>query len=208
MLAHADLQLDGRVDVGRVHDDEFKPGRQGRQQVTLKELQARGHSVIEGVGLGHFKRRPAQIAAQALEVGALGQNRDDHAARAHTQLDHQRIRRGQLDGQLDQQLGFGPRNQHGRADPEFTAIEFAPALNIGQGFAAGAALEQLAIAGQFRGAQRTVDVEVEVQPSEPERLAEKQLGFEPGARDSFGIEVIPGPAQQTPDGPGLRHRSL
>jgi hypothetical protein len=83
-----------------------------------------------GIAPGHGQRLGRAIGGGHVQVGAGARHADRDRAAAGAQIENVRARAGLVDHEIDQLLGFGSRNEHGRADLEAMAVEFADAGQI------------------------------------------------------------------------------
>ena len=90
----------------------------------------------------------------------------------------------QREGALDEHLGLGSRHERAAVTAEGQPAEAPLAEDVGERLAAPSPLDERAAAVELRLGQRPVVLEVEVEPCEPERVREDELGVEPRRADS------------------------
>ncbi len=97
----------------------------------------------------------------------------------------------QREGALDEHLGLGSRHERAAVAAKGQPPEAPVAEHVGERLAAPAALDERAAPFELRLGQLPVVLEVEVQPREPERVREDELGVEtrrgdPALRQELG----------------------
>ena len=92
-----------------------------------------------------LERLGRKVGREHARAGKLERQRERQATRPGSQIENLRLRDiGQeLARAVDEQLGFGSRNQNARTDAEIAAIELSLSDQVGTRLALGAAHEQL-----------------------------------------------------------------
>ena len=150
----------------------------------------------------HVQRGPRDVGGHHVHVRPLGGDAHRDAARAGADVgdaarQRRRIDRQQVEQLLDDELGFGPRNQHLGRDVEFAAPELLPAADVGGRLTAGAALDQRVERLFESGRQRIVLPQQHLRARPAQHVARQQVGVE------HGLVVVDAGAGQ----PGPRRRA-
>ena len=104
---------------------------------------------------------------------------------------------GQLEADLDEQLGLRARDEHAAVDGEVEVAEAAAAEQVGHRLAIErAAADELLERARGRPGDREVAVGVERGAIDPERLGEQQLGVQARGVDARGLERHQGRVQR------------
>ena len=167
--------------VGRVADDDIdmRISRQGIVPVALEEADVRD-PVALCVVTGHGERRPGDVRGDNLPARPLlrdGQ-RDGAAARAHVDECQRFLPAVELEHRLDEQLGFGTRDQGIRRDVQGQGPEFTLAGQVGDRYAL------LALSNEFLKGIVLMVCQQLLRPGEKpgawlaDDVAEQQLGLE------------------------------
>ena len=134
-------------DVGRVGDDGvegFGGGVEACEQIGLQENDAVGAVVGESVFLRDGEGGLAGIDGDDGGGGEVGSEGDGDGSGAGADVGEvQRVggglRGGPKEDLLDEEFGFGPRDEDGGGDAEGEAVELLRAGEVLQGFSGGAA---------------------------------------------------------------------
>ena len=163
----------------------------------------------------------ASVSAMAPEPVPTSATRGDSTtAGASTTrgLDHgvpvpfrDRLRRNRRAGQplarhFDQRLGVGAGDQHAGVDGELQPPELFLADEVGDRLAGLAPLDERADGGELLGQQRPIELHVELQARQPERVRHQQLGVEARRRQVSLGEPGDRPADDLENGPARRGR--
>ena len=153
VIAHLGLQRRPRaVDhVRRVRDDHVERAGDAVEQIgRATNVDAIADAVPRGVAPGDVQRRPRDVGGDDRGVGALA--RDAPPRRSRSRCRRRRssaapARSGNSScDRFDDQLGFRPRNQHGRRDLELEPPELADADDVGERLAGDAAGDERVVA--------------------------------------------------------------
>jgi len=175
----------GIGDVGRVGDQGVQAGRgQGGEPVRADDPGV-GRALAAQVVRRHRRRAGAQLQGEQGPGGALqGQGQGDGAAAGAGIRHEQGSRRGQrLQGQLDQQLGFGSGDEGVGGDPQFLLPEGLAAAQVGDGRSGQAPRQEVGEAAGLFGGGDALRPGEEGLPTAAGCLGEQQLRLQPG----FGV---------------------
>lgn len=204
-VGHEPFQL-GRRNVRRIGRHEVKPPpRQGRPEVALPGGYPHAHPQCVGVAAGHGERVGREVDGVDGDRRTLGGEGDRDAPRARAEVGRGGRREvvGQgLQGQLDEALGLGPRHEHARVDGEAPTVEIPAPDDVRHGLALPTAGDEAAEGRQLGVGQGLLVAEVQVEAAQPEGVGEENLCVEAGRIEAATGEVLRGPGQHAPEGPG------
>ena len=106
---------------------------------------------------------------------------------------------------LDQAFGLRTRNQDPRIDFERPVVKLSDAGEVLSGLALRPTFDQLTEGPELVLAQRTVEVDVKPDAVLIQHGRDKHLRCQARRIDFALLEVLRGPAQHLPNGPGLGH---
>ncbi len=150
-----------------------------------------------------LQRLGADVSRPYLGVGRVVRDRDRDAAAAGADVgDANRAISLARDGHRAQHehLGVGVGHEHARRDLEIQAHELLVADEIRDRLSLAAPRHQPAVGAQLRVAQRLVELEVQVEAAQSQRVGEKHLGVESGGFRSVLLEVVGRELQDLNDG--------
>ena len=164
-------------DVGRVADDEVERALEPVGPRALDELDVdaeRGR-----IGAGHLERGGADVGGDGTRGRNLGGERDGDAPAAGPEVGDAQLGAGPVaqigHRTLHQRLGVGPGHEHVGRDPKRPPVELAGPGDVRHRFALPAPPDQLADRGQLLLVERPVELQVQVDAAQPERLRAEQL---------------------------------
>ena len=142
-------------------------------------MQACAYAVIFGVDGGDMQSGEGNIQSQGTRIRAVIEERDGDAARTRADIaDEGRAGLFQeIEGGLNQQLGFGARDEHIGRDHEIEAVKFLPSGDVLQRLALRAARDHFAVTGARLRCERFVGMRDEKRAVAFERMREKRAGF-------------------------------
>ena len=190
--------------------DSTRPGRSARPPPARRGCPRAKRTRPASPRRSAFSRATASAARETsvAVTCAFGRSLASASATAPEPVPMSRIRSSasrcgqQLERGLDQRLGLGARRQHVRRHRERQRPELLAADQLGHRHAlVRAPAHQLAKARALAGGDRLVELEVEPQAIDAERVGEQALRVEPRGLDPLLREVLGGPAQQLEDGP-------
>ena len=163
----------GRLDVGRVRDDQLvRAAGEAVEEVMLDQLNGKPGSPdvlareVERVGRdvdrGHARAR------------MLVRDRERDRPRAGADVQHARLLEPRDVGErpLDDNLRLRPRDQRAPVDCEREPPETPLAEDVGDRLVPRAPRDELAVGVELLRAERPVEVGVELDPLSPERMGE------------------------------------
>ena len=182
--------------------------------VAARHLQRAGRNVDREDGrrrkqLGQRQRDGARAGA---DVGHAGRRDNRRSLDDRVPVpSRERLRGVHAAGQplarhLDQRLGVGARDQHARVDGELQPPELFLADQVGDRLAGLAPLDERADGGELVGQKRPIELHVELQARQTERVRHQQLGVEARRRQVPLGEPGDRPADDLEDGPARRRR--
>ena len=180
-------------DVGRVADDEVevRPRAQSAHEHSTKST-----STPSAVALARATSSAAALTSVATRAwrGNLGGERDRRCSRCRSRGRRRAARapgrsRRYATALLHQRLGVGPRHEHVGRDRKRPPVELAGPGDVRHRFALPAPPDQLADRGQLLLVERPVELQVQVDAAQPERLRAEQLGVEARRRAAVITEV-------------------
>ncbi len=213
-LEVADVAIDGVQfrggDVRGVADDEVEPAAERVGPRALDERDVDAEPL--GVRTGDGQRAGAHIGPDHLDARHLRGQGDRDAPAAGAEIgDAHRLaiaRTQQRERPLDERLGLGPRDQHIAGDREGAPVELPRARDVGHRLALATPAHQLADGRQLALVEGAVELQVDVEAAQPERLGAEQLGVEAGGRAAVIAEVRRAHAEHVDElGLGGRHLS-
>ena len=166
---------DRRVgDVGKVGDDQvdlLARARSGRPSATITSSARPSRSAFSRAASAASGERSEAVTRRSGRSRDQGQG-DRPGAGAD--LVHARAL-GQLDGDLDQQLGLPPRQQHARVDGDLDLAEAGAAEDVGQRLVVGAARTRSSIAARQLRRQLAGAVAGQLLGADAERVGDQRL---------------------------------
>ena len=172
----------GKVDVAAgnvrwIGRDQVKAFA-AKGSVPVAVQKAHRDAVGCGIGAGDVERARAGVEGAHAHVRAAVGNRDGDGAAAGAHVEQRRIWRQPFERQLDQQFGVGARDQHGVADGEIEAVEFAPADDVGDRLAGHAARDQRAQELRFGASDGPLRLRDQADARQIQRVAQQNAVFQ------------------------------
>ena len=211
-LEVADVAVDGVElrggDVRGVADDQVEapvervsPGAFNERGLDAEPL---------GVRPGDIQRGPAHIGRDHLDARHLRGERDRDAPAPGAEVGdaHRRAvaRTQHRERPLDERLRLRPRDEHVAVDAERPPVELPRAGDVGHRLALPAPAHQLPDGGELALVEGAVELQVDVEAAQPERLGAEQLGVEAGGRAAVIAEIRRAQAEHVDErGWGGRH---
>src|SRR6266511_1531163 len=149
-LVARDLGLEpidlGRVDVGRVRDDQVEGALQSGKELSLDELDAIRESGSRPVLIGHGQSALRGLRGDDARPRMLIRDGERDRARADADVEDARLSHigEELEAALDDRLGLRPGDEHARIDSKAEPAETPLAQEVGERLAPLAPLDELA----------------------------------------------------------------
>ena len=206
-------------DVGQVRQDQVEPdcvGRLGRQQVRQSEFDPIRDRVTDGILAGELERVGRDVHREDLDrlervqAPERDSERDRDRAAPRTDVRDPKRRRATTAarrsepahdlglGEVDEQLGLGPRDEGPLVDLERQPVELLEPADVRHRLAGRAAFDVRLVAARGVGPDRRLGMGQHDRPSDPDRVSEQQLRVEPRRLRSSGDQARRALVQERP----------
>ena len=160
----------------------------------------------EGIVARDDQRLAGEIGSENVRIGTLAAEADGDAPRARTEIEHAgRERSGARarEGDFDEDLGIGARNQDSLIDTKGSTIELAHASQIGDRLSGSPALVKLSVTRELVLGERTGRVDDEPDAIDSEDECEQNLRVQARRVIATRAKIVRCPLKDAPDGPDV-----
>ena len=167
------------TDIGRVADDQVEgPEVEGRSEIGGDEVDSLVDAMSNGIAASDPDRSQREVGSDDPTGRKLGRQGDSQTPGAGADIeDSRRCGQSEIQGDLDQMLGLGSRDENPLVDVEIPAEELPLAQDVGDRLTRQSSLEQGLELLESTALELVVAVSQELGFGPPQRCGEQEIGL-------------------------------